>query len=296
MSVPVIDITDLSKYYGKVRGIEHIDLKISEGEIFGFIGPNGSGKTTTIRTLLNLIFPTSGSARILGMDIVSETKEIKKYVGYVPSDAGAYSSMDAGEFLMFCIGFHRINNSIGRLHELAGLFDLDLKRKISDLSFGNRKKVTIIQSLLHSPRVLIVDEPTTGLDPLMQSVFFDILRSENRKGMSVLFSSHNLAEVQMLCKRVAIIRDGRIIQVEDIANLRNKQLKKVYISFNDSSTWENIGDPGIINAESGPDNSLSFMYSGNINNLVRMLAYRVVLNLRIEEPSLEEIFMHYYKA
>lgn len=296
MSVPVIDITDLSKSYGKVRGIEHIDLKISEGEIFGFIGPNGSGKTTTIRTLLNLIFPTGGSARILGMDIISETKEIKKHVGYVPSDAGAYSSMDAGEFLMYCIGFHRISNATGRLHELAGLFDLDLKRKISDLSFGNRKKVSIIQSLLHSPRVLIVDEPTTGLDPLMQSVFFDILRSENRKGMSVLFSSHNLAEVQMLCKRVAIIRDGRIIQVEDIANLRKKQLKKVYIRFNDTEEREDFGDPGVIDPEKGPDNSLSFMYSGDINVLIRILSDKALLNLRIEEPSLEEIFMHYYKS
>ncbi len=295
MNEPVIEITDLSKFYGRTRGIEHIDLKIERGEIFGFIGPNGAGKTTTIRILLNLIFPTGGNARIIGMDVIRKTKEIKRHVGYVPSDAGAYSSMDVMEFLVYCIRFYNVKNGIERIRELAGSFELDLKRKISELSLGNRKKVSIIQSLLHSPELLILDEPTTGLDPLMQSVFFDILHSENNKGMTVFYSSHNLSEVQMLCKRVAIIKEGRIIQLEDIDNLRKKQLKKIFIEFSDHVNKESFTLPGIESAAGGPGNSITFMYSGNINDLISFLSAEAILNLKIEEPSLEEIFMHYYR-
>ena len=231
MEVPVIDITDLSKFYGRIRGIEHIDLKIEEGEIFGFIGPNGSGKTTTIRILLNLIFPTGGSARIMGMDVIRDTKKIKYLTGYVPSDAGVYSCMDVKEFLIYCTGFHNVKNGIIRLHELAELFEL----------------------------------------------------------------SHILAEVQMLCKRVAVIKEGKIIQVEDIANLRKKQLRKVFIEFGDQADKKTLILPGIINAVEGPGNSMTFMYSGNINDLISLLAGKKMINLQIEDPSLEEIFMHYYK-
>ncbi len=295
MSVPVIDITDLSKSYGKARGIDNINLRITEGEIFGFIGPNGAGKSTTIRILMNLIFPTGGSARIMGMDVIRETKKIKSLVGYIPSDANAYSSMDVHEFLSYCIGFYRVEKGEKRISELSGLFDLDLSRKIADLSMGNKKKVSIVQSLLHSPKLLILDEPTTGLDPLMQSVFFDLLRSENRKGMTIFFSSHILGEVQMLCKRVAIIKEGKIIQTEDIETLRKKQLKKVQIEFEDLIDKTNFRIAGIENVLTGPGNRLSFMYSGNINELIGLLSGNSIGNLMIEEPSLDEIFMHYYK-
>jgi len=170
MNAPIIDITDLSKRYGKARGIEHVNLEINEGEIFGFIGPNGAGKSTTIRILMNLIFPAGGSAKIMGMDVIYDTKEIKRLTGYIPSDANAYSSMDVDEFLNYCIRFYEVKNGSRRIAELSKLFELDLRRKIADLSMGNRKKVSIIQSLLHNPKLLIPDEPTTGLDPLMQSV------------------------------------------------------------------------------------------------------------------------------
>jgi ABC-2 type transport system ATP-binding protein len=295
MSAPIIDITDLSKFYGKTRGIEHVNLEIGEGEIFGFIGPNGAGKSTTIRILMNMIFPTGGSARIMGMDVIRETKKIKSQVGYIPSDASAYSSMDVHEFLSYCMRFYKVQNGEQRIAELSGLFDLDLKRKIAELSMGNRKKVSIVQSLMHSPRLLILDEPTTGLDPLMQSIFFELLRSETRKGMTIFFSSHILGEVQMLCKRVAIIKEGKIIQVEDIETLRKKQLKKVYIEFGDRVIKENFSIPGIESVIPGPGNILSFMYSGNINELVSWLSGNKIINLMIEEPSLDEIFMHYYK-
>jgi ABC-2 type transport system ATP-binding protein len=294
MSTPIIDTTDLSKFYGKARGIEHINLEIGEGEIFGFIGPNGAGKSTTIRILMNLIFPTGGSARIMGMDVIRDTKKIKMLVGYIPSDASAYSSMNVHEFLSYCIRFYEIQNGEHRISELSELFELDLTRQITDLSLGNRKKVSIIQSLLHSPKLLILDEPTTGLDPLMQSVFFELLRSENKKGMTIFFSSHILGEVQMFCKRVAIIKGGKIIQIEDIDNLRKKQLKKVSVELGHLST-ESLSIHGVENVITGPGNTLSFMYSGNINELVNFLSGKKIINLMIEEPSLDEIFLHYYK-
>ena len=242
-----------------------------------------------------MIFPSGGSARIMGMDVIRETKKIKAQVGYIPSDASAYSSMDVHEFLSYCGNFYKVRNIEERIVELSGLFELDLNRKVADLSMGNRKKVSIVQSLLHSPGLLILDEPTTGLDPLMQSVFFELLRSENQKGMTVFFSSHILGEVQMLCKRVAIIKQGRIIQVEDIETLRKKQLKKVFIEFEERGGKENFSITGIEGAITGHDNKVTFMYSGNINELVNRLSVNRIINLMIEEPSLDEIFMHYYK-
>jgi ABC-2 type transport system ATP-binding protein len=295
MNEPIIDITDLTKFYGKARGIEKVNLEIGRGEVFGFIGPNGAGKSTTIRILMNLIFPTGGSARIMGMDVVRQTKEIKQKIGYIPSDANAYSSMDVDEFLNYCARFYEVPDGSSRIAELSNLFELDLKRKIADLSSGNRKKVSIVQSLIHNPRLLIMDEPTTGLDPLMQSVFFDLLRSENQKGMTIFFSSHILGEVQMFCKRVAIIKEGKIIQVEDIDTLRKKQLKKVFIEFVEQVNAMNFSIPGVVSLVTGPGNTLSFMFSGNINELTGFLSGKRINNLMIEEPSLDEIFMHYYQ-
>ena len=295
METPVVEINNLSKFYGKARGIENVNLEVKEGEIFGFIGPNGAGKSTTIRILMNLIFPSGGNARIMGMDVIRDTKKIKTQVGYIPSDANAYSSMSVSEFLSYCARFYTQKKTVQRITELSEMFGLELKRKIADLSLGNRKKVSIVQSLLHSPKLLIVDEPTTGLDPLMQSVFFDLLRSENQKGMTIFFSSHVLSEVQLLCKKVAIIKEGKIIQQEDIETLRKKQLKKVTAEFENRPDVREFRLEGIEQVSVGPGNKLSFLFSGNINLLVRFLSGKQILNLMIEEPSLEEIFMHYYK-
>lgn len=294
MSTSIIDIRDLTKTYGKARGIEHVSLEVEEGDIFGFIGPNGAGKSTTIRVLLNLLFPTGGEAKIMGMDAVRDSKKIRLSTGYVPSDANLYSSMDVDEFLGYCLGFYRTANGADRIAELSELFELDRKRKIPDLSMGNRKKVSIIQSLLHSPRLLILDEATMGLDPLMQARFFELLRSENRKGMTIFFSSHTLSEVQLLCKRVAIIKEGRIIKVEDIETLRKRQLKKIYIEFTDRDDHVIAGLDGIEGTPVISGKTLQFMYSGDINGLVLKLTGRKITDLTIEEPSLEEIFMHYY--
>jgi ABC-2 type transport system ATP-binding protein len=245
--------------------------------------------------LLNLIFPTGGSARIMGMDVIRETKKIKQQVGYVPSDGCAYASMDVQEFLSYCVRFYGIQHGAHRIAELSELFELDLNRKIAELSMGNRKKVSIVQSLLHNPKLLILDEPTTGLDPLMQAKFFELLRSENRKGMTIFFSSHILSEVQLLCKRVAIIKEGKIIKLEDIETLRKKQLKKVHIRFADQADEEYFSIHGIDRIITKLGNLLSFIYSGDINELVGLLAGKKIVDLTIEEPSLEEIFLHYYK-
>jgi len=294
MSTPAIQISDLTKRYGKDRGIESINLQVEKGEIFGFIGPNGAGKSTTIRVLLNLLFPTSGEARIMGMDVVRDSKEIKLKTGYVPSDANAYPHMEAYDFLRYCGRFFTSDGNERRIKELTELFEVDHKRKIANLSMGNRKKISIIQSLLHEPELLIVDEPTTGLDPLMQARFFELLRSENRRGMTVFFSSHTLSDVQMLCKRVAIIRDGRIIKVEEIETLRKRQLRKIYIEF---VTAEDNALTGLSGIESDPivtGRSVRFLYSGEINRLLSVLSSRNIADMTVEEPSLEEIFMHYY--
>jgi len=295
MSIPAIDITDLTKTYGKARGISHISLKVEQGEIFGFIGPNGAGKSTTIRILLNLIFPGGGSARIMGMDVIRDTKKIKQRTGYIPSDAVEYPFMTVRGFLDYCGRFYSGNNCSKRINELIDLFELDPERKIADLSRGNKKKVSIVQSFIHSPDLLILDEPTMGLDPLMQEKFFELLRSENRRGMAIFFSSHILSEVQMLCKRVAIIREGTIVKEEDIKTLRSKQLKKVHVEMEEEIPDMITTIPGIESTITRTANKISFMFSGDINMLVGVLNRRTILNLTVEEPPLEEIFMHYYK-
>lgn len=295
MNQRVIEIFDLSKQYGRARGIDHVNLEIEEGEIFGFIGPNGAGKSTTIRILLNLIFPSGGMAKIMGMDVIRQTSEIKRITGYIPSDAVIYPSMRVDEFLNYCLRFYAAKKGEQRVKDLCDRFELDPFRRISDLSMGNRKKVSIVQSLIHQPRLLILDEPTTGLDPLMQEKFFELLREENQKGMTVFFSSHVLSEVQLLCKRVAIIREGKIIRVEEIDALRKKQLKRVHIEFGEPMKESGIQIPGMVNPEYAAGNVISFVYQGDLNHLISYLTGRQVQNLTIEEPSLEEIFLHYYR-
>ncbi|MCX6244358.1 MAG: ABC transporter ATP-binding protein [Bacteroidetes bacterium] len=215
----IIEIDHLYKSYGHSRGIDDLTLSVQQGDIFGFIGPNGAGKSTTIRILLNLIFPTSGSATIFGLDVVRDSKKIRNRTGYVPSDASMYDRMTVIDFLKYGAAFYGAGNHDDRIRYLLGLFDLDPGRKIAELSMGNKKKVSITQALIHRPELLILDEPTSGLDPLIQSRFFDLLHEENRQGTTVFFSSHTLSEAQAFCKTVAIVKDGKIVNVEEIASL-----------------------------------------------------------------------------
>lgn len=289
----VIEINNLTKTYGNARGISNISFNVEEGEIFGFIGPNGAGKSTTIRTLLGLIHPTSGSANIFGKDCIQFAPEIAKEVGYLPSEVFYYDNMKVIDLLNYSASFYKKDCS-KRLKELAEIMDLNLNKKIDDLSLGNKKKVGIVQGLLHEPKLIILDEPTSGLDPLMQQKFFDLLKEENNKGATILFSSHILSEVQKLCDRVAIIKDGEIMNVEKIATLKENNHKKFKIEAQATidSNFFNIDGVHDLNRE---DSIISFLFRGNINDVMKKIAEIEITNLWIEEPDLEEIFMHYYE-
>ncbi len=289
----VIEIRNLTKYYGKSRGIIDVSFDVAEGEIFGFIGPNGAGKSTTIRTLLSLIYPTSGSATIFGMDCIRSAPEIAKEIGYLPSEVFYYDKMKVIDLLKYSASFYKKDCS-KRIHELAEIMDLDLKKRIDDLSFGNKKKVGIVQGLLHQPKLIILDEPTSGLDPLMQQKFFDLLLEENKKGATILLSSHVLSEVQRLCSRVAIIKEGRIIKLEKMSDLTENNYKKFKIEMKEVIGEDYFKLGGISNLDM-KSNVVSFLYKGNINLILKKISDMEILNVWIEEPSLEEIFMHYYE-
>jgi ABC-2 type transport system ATP-binding protein len=289
----VIEIKNLTKTYGKARGISDISFNVEEGEIFGFIGPNGAGKSTTIRTLLSLIYPTSGSATIFGKDTVKFAPEIKKEIGYLPSEVFYYDNMKVKDLLNYSASFYKKDCS-KRILELANVMDLDLNKKIDDLSLGNKKKVGIVQGLLHSPKLIILDEPTSGLDPLMQQKFFELLEKENKNGATILFSSHILSEVQRLCNRVAIIKEGQIVTVEKISTLKENTYKKFKIETSSPLDSDYFTISGVNKLER-KNNITSFLFKGNVNTVMKKIADIEITNLWIEEPDLEEIFMHYYE-
>ena len=288
----IVEVNKLSKQYGKARGIVDVSFNVDEGEIFGFIGPNGAGKSTTIRLLLSLIHPTSGTATIFGKDCTQFGPEIRQDVGYLPSEVFYYEGMRVIDLLNYSASFYKRDSS-KRMHELAAIMELDLKRRISELSYGNRKKVGIVQGLLHQPKLILLDEPTSGLDPLMQQNFFNLIRQENKRGATVFFSSHILGEVQKLCSRVAIIKDGRIVNIQDIKSLQKDNYKKIGIEGGrlDEKTYA-IEGVSQLNQTSG---AVSFFYKGDINRIIRIIGEQDVSDVTIEEPTLEEIFMHYYE-
>lgn len=288
----IIEIKNLTKYYGKAKGIENVSFEVKEGEIFGFIGPNGAGKSTTIRTLLSLIYPTSGSATIFGKDCVKFGHEIKEEIGYLPSEVFYYDNMKVIDVLKYSASFYK-KDCTKRMYELAEIMGLDLNKKVDDLSYGNKKKVGIVQGLLHEPKLLILDEPTSGLDPLMQQTFFDLILEENKKGTTILFSSHILTEVQKLCHRVGIIKDGSIVRVDNIETLRGDSYKKFVVELSQKENTDGFKLEGV-NDLLVEKNKISFLFKGDINVIIAKLATKNVINLAIEEPTLEEIFMHYY--
>jgi ABC-2 type transport system ATP-binding protein len=288
----IIEVKNLTKYYGKARGIVDVSFNVEEGEIFGFIGPNGAGKSTTIRLLLSLIHPTSGTASVFGEDVVTHGTEIRRDIGYLPSEVYYYEGMKVIDLLKYSASFYDCDCT-QRLHELSELMELELNRRISDLSYGNKKKVGIVQGLLHSPKLLFLDEPTAGLDPLMQRKFFDLIRQENGRGVTVFFSSHILGEVQRLCSRVGIIREGKIAEISDIRTLQQNNYKKVRLEAA-GLTPSAFDLPGVTNLQT-EDGSVHFFFKGDINTVLQKIITFQVGDVSIEEPTLEEIFMHYYE-
>lgn len=284
-----IEISNLTKYYGKSRGIVDLNLTVKEGEFFGFIGPNGAGKSTTIRTLLGLIHATSGQADVLGMDINKDREKILADTGYLPSEAVFYPGMKVKDILKLSAGL-RQKDCAEESGQLCQRLQLNTDRRIDELSFGNRKKTAIVSALQHNPRLLILDEPTSGLDPLMQHEFFRILREKNAGGTTIFFSSHVLSEIQRNCSRAAVIRDGRIIACDSVESLAQTSAKRVVIHGGISLDGLN----GIRNMQQTED-SCSFLYSGDIKCLLQRLSQGEITDLSVTEPDLEEIFLHYYE-
>lgn len=279
----------LTKFYGKARGIRELSLQVEQGEFFGFIGPNGAGKSTTIRCLLGLITPTSGSARVLGLDIGADRKEILARIGYLPSEAVFYRGMRVREVLKLSADL-RGKNCTREAEALCERLQLDTGKKVEELSFGNRKKVGIVCALQHRPELLILDEPTSGLDPLMQREFFSILQERNREGTTVFLSSHILSEIQRNCTRAAIIREGALLACGSVEELSRTNARRV--TLRGSAEVQVLS--GIRDCQQ-TEEGLSFLYSGDMQMLLNALAGGKVEDLTIAEPDLEEVFLHYYE-
>lgn len=295
-----IELKKLTKYYGKARGIIDVDLVVNKGDFFGFIGPNGAGKSTSIRTILGLISPSSGSATVLGHDIIAEKKEILSKVGYLPSEAIFYHGMKVKDVLKLSANLRGMDCA-EEAKKLCERLQLDMNRKVNELSFGNRKKVAIVAALQHKPELYILDEPTSGLDPLMQREFFEIMKEKNEEGATVFLSSHILSEIQKNCNRAAIIREGKIIACDTVDSLGKTSAKRVSVNGNvkveDLAKLVDVRDIKT-NAVEGEDvgGGLNFLYGGEINDLVAFLGGFDISDLNVSEPDLEDIFMHYYEG
>lgn len=284
-----IEIKGLTKFYGKSRGIVDLNLAVAEGEFFGFIGPNGAGKSTTIRTLLGLVKGNSGSAEIFGRNITTDKESILTNIGYLPSEAVFYPGMRVKEVIKLSADLRK-KDCKNEAQKLCDRLGLDTSRKVDELSFGNRKKVAIVCALQHNPQLCIMDEPTGGLDPLIQRELFSILKEMNRQGKTVFLSSHVLSEIQRNCTKAAIIREGRIIACDSVEALSQTNTKRVSVhGCIDMSGLKNIRDIQKSNE------NCNFLYSGDINELVKLLSNSDIKDLSISDPDMEEIFMHYYK-
>ena len=284
-----VSLEGLVKRYGKHRGIEGLDLKVKEGEWFGYIGPNGAGKSTTIRTMLGLIKATEGKSTVLGMDSWKDREKIMEKVGYLPSEAIFYPEMTVSETLDYALSLHACKDR-RRQKELSERLELDTGRKIGELSYGNRKKVGIVCALEHNPSLLILDEPTGGLDPLMQREFFSMLEEEHRKGVTIFMSSHILSEIESHAETAAAIREGRIIVSGKVEEISKTNARRVSLRGKaDISTLTGVKE--VVEDKNG----MSFLYSGEASALLEALYKGSVKDFTVTEPDLEEVFLHYYR-
>ena len=284
-----VSLEGLVKRYGKHRGIEGLDLKVKEGEWFGYIGPNGAGKSTTIRTMLGLIKATEGKSTVLGMDSWKDREKIMEKVGYLPSEAIFYPDMTVSETLDYALSLHACKDR-RRQKELSERLELDTGRKIGELSYGNRKKVGIVCALEHNPSLLILDEPTGGLDPLMQREFFSMLEEEHRKGVTIFMSSHILSEIEHHAETAAAIREGRIIVSGKVEEISRTNARRVSLRGKaDISTLTGVKE--VVEDKNG----MSFLYSGGASALLEALYKGSVKDFTVTEPDLEEVFLHYYR-
>ena len=288
----IVEVSNLTKFYGKTKGIEKVSFEIHEGEIYGLMGPNGAGKTTTLRSMLNLISSDSGKTNILGKDVNELSSKEISHISYLPGEFEMYSNLTGKQYLTYISNLR--NAKTNNIHLLSDQLDLDLNKKINALSKGNKQKIGIVQAFMNSPKLAILDEPTSGLDPLKQQEFQNIVKEQNKKGCSVLLSSHILNEIEDLCEKVGIIKDGTLIASEQISALKNKTIKKYEVTFENPPSENKLSEIKGIYDLKIKDEIATFTIKGNIDDMIKTISKFTVINLRILEPDLEEIFLTYY--
>lgn len=285
---PIIEIEHLTKFYGKNRGVNDLSLSVNEGEVFGFIGPNGAGKSTTIRAMLGLIAPTSGSVKLFGQSVRRGDASALREVGYMPAEAAFYRGMRVSEVISLSAKLRRVDCA-AEARRLCDRLQLDVRRRVEELSLGNRKKVSIVCALQHKPALCLLDEPTSGLDPLMQEAFFDLLEERHAAGGTIFLSSHVLGEVQRHCQRAGVIREGQLIACDRVENLSRTRARRVTLHGVNS-----LALPGMRDVQS-EKRALRFLYDGDMAALISALQGLPVDDMTISEPPLEEIFLHFYE-
>lgn len=293
MSGAVIATEALTKRYGSQRGVEELTFEVQPGEVFGYLGPNGAGKTTTIRTLLDFIRPTAGRATVLGLDSHGDCLEIRRRAGYLPGEFALYENLTGEEFLRH-LGALRGGVEWGNVAAFAERFRCDLTRRIRTLSHGTKQKIGLIQAFMHQPELLVMDEPTQGLDPLMQQEFQALLAEARGEGATVFLSSHVLPEVERICDRIGIIREGRLIAVEDVGELKSRALRSVEIHFAHQAPGDAFADLPGVGEVSVQGDDMRCTVAGSMDALVKTAARFEVVNLASHEPSLEDIFLALY--
>jgi ABC-2 type transport system ATP-binding protein len=289
----IIETDRLTKRFGSARGIEDVTMSVQRGEVFGFLGPNGAGKTTTIRSLLDLLHPTSGSAHLFGLDSRRDSLAIRARLGNLPGEF-AYEPRRTGRELLEFLAQLRGMDDLGVAPALAKRFTADLDRPLGELSRGNRQKIGLVQAMFHEPELLILDEPTGGLDPLVQEEFHGVVAEQRDRGVTVFLSSHMLDEVQRLCDRVGIIREGRLIDVEPVASLMRRSYRVVRVEFAEPVDPAQFAAlPGVTEL-SVDGTSVTFKASGELDPVIKAIAGHSVRDLELAHPSLEEIFLTFY--
>ena len=287
----ILRVVQLCKNYGKTKGIEDLSLELNDGEIFGLIGPNGAGKSTTIRSIMNMINKSYGEVYFNDQLLDKNNIEAKKLIGYLPSEVFLYEDMSVKQMLDYHASFFKEDLS-ERRKELVKLLNVDEKKKIEDLSLGNLKKVGIILALMHNPKLLILDEPSSDLDPIMQQTFYELLLQEKAKGTTIIYSTHILSEVSKICDRVGIIKDSHLVKIEDVDSLNNNRLTFIKITSEDN---EKIKEALNLETYELGKNTIRFKYDKDVNSLLSVLTNFNIDRILIEEPTIEEIFMHYYR-
>ena len=290
MEKKILEIKGLSKYYGKILGVKNLSLSLNEGEVFGFIGPNGAGKSTTIRSIMNLINKTEGVVLINGKEFNRNDTELKEIIGYLPSEIYLYDDLTVKEMLDYHESFYKTNIHKRRC-ELVKKLKLDESKKVEDLSLGNLKKLGIVLAFMHEPKLLILDEPTSGLDPIMQQVFYELLKEEKEKGTAIFYSTHILSEVSKICDRIGIIKAGELLKIETIEEISDKSLTFVTI---ESKEIEKIIDNLKLDVKLKENNAIKFKNELPPDELIKELAKYKIDKILIEEASLEDVFLHYY--